>query len=97
MTKHFPKNRDSLLSRIIRAVFDRGLRGWTLAIHIGPGAGYGRWIFNRRIFIPTGWTFHIGRNVRNWKLPNGQRELYRDRKWSIGLTKNGNSTPYASH
>lgn len=92
MTKHYPKNRQNRFARIVRAVFDRGLRGWTFVVHIGPGAGYGRWIFDRRVFLPIGWTFHIGRNVRA-----GGGDIYRDRPWSIGFTKNGNATPYAAH
>jgi hypothetical protein len=92
LPKHFPANRNSLLSRIIRAVFDRGLRGWTLRILIGPGAGYGRWIFNRKLFIPTGWTLWIGRNVYG-----GRGDLYRTRPWSIGFTKAAPAVPHTAH
>lgn len=98
MTRHFPSNRKSCLASGIRAVFDRGLTGWTFHIHIGPGAGYGRWILNRRVFLPTGWTLWLGHNVRAGRLWNGQRgDMYRDRPWSCGVSRNGNAAPYAAH
>jgi len=98
MIRHFPKDRNSRLARVARAVFDRGLTGWTLRVLIGPGAGYGRWIIGRRVFIPTGWTLWIGRNVRSGRLRDGRRgELYRDRPWSAGVTKDASAVPYAAH
>jgi hypothetical protein len=90
--RHFPSNRYSLLSRIVRAVFDRGLVGWTFVIYIGPGPGYGRYVASRRFFIPTGWALWIGRNVKA-----GRGDLYRTRPWSAGITRHGNVVPYASH
>jgi hypothetical protein len=97
LPRHFPTNRKSRLSRAIRAVFDRGLTGWTLRIHIGPGAGYGWWVFNRRVFIPTGWTLWLGRNVRGGIRWGKRADMYRYRPWSLGITRNGNAAPYPTH
>lgn len=91
--RHFPSNRNSRLARIVRAVFDRGRVGWTFKIHVGPSAGYGRWIFNRRVFLPTGWTLWLGRNVQGG-IVNGERG--NARPWSAGITRNGNAAPWAA-
>jgi len=90
-------SRASRLSRILRAVFDRGLTGWTLRILIGPGAGYGRWIFRRRVFLPIGWTLWIGRNVRGGISWGKRADMYRDRPWSLGVTRHGNAAPWVAH
>jgi len=97
MARHIPSNRESRIARLVRAVFDRGLTGWTFRIHIGPGAGYGRWILNRRLFVPTGWTLWLGRNVRGGIRRGKRADMYRDRPWSAGITRNGNAAPWAAH
>jgi len=95
--RHFPSNRSSRLRRLVRAVFDHEAHGWSFKVHVGPGAGYGWWILRRRVFVPTGWTLWIGRHVRGGRLWNGRRaDMYRDRPWSIGITRDGNAAPYVA-
>lgn len=88
-TTHIPENTRSHLSRLIRCVIDKTTKGWTFVVHVGPGAGYGRWILGRRLFVPTGWTLWIGRNVKG-----GGGDIYRSRPWSMGFSRNGNCCPW---
>lgn len=90
-TTHVPSNRSTLLSRLARLVINRTAMGWIVYLHIGPAAGCGRWVLGRRLFLPTGWTGWIGRNVKG-----GRGDMYRVRPLSAGFTRNGNSYPWIS-